>query len=54
MPPYPNPPDSVSPDDVPEPEYMPGGVPIPAFTTWQPKRQRSGGRPRRSALLSMT
>lgn len=40
---YPNPPESVSPDDLPEPEYTPEGVPIPGFTPWQPKRSRSGG-----------
>lgn len=43
MRPYPNPPESVSPKDLPEPEYTPEGMPIPAFTPWQPKRARSGG-----------
>ena len=54
MRPYPNPPESVSPGDLPVPECSPEGIAIPAFTTWQPKHQRSGGWPRRSALLSMT
>ncbi len=43
MRPYPNPPDSVSPDDLPEPECTPEGVPIPAFTPWRARRERSGG-----------
>lgn len=41
--PYPNPPESVSPDDLPEPECTPEGIPIPAFTPWRAKRERSGG-----------
>jgi hypothetical protein len=43
MHPYPNPPESVSPGDLPEPDYTPEGVPIPAFTPWQAKRERTGG-----------
>lgn len=43
MRPYPNPPESVSPEDRPEPECTPEGVPIPAFTPWRAKRERSGG-----------
>jgi hypothetical protein len=43
MRPYPNPPESVSPDELPEPECTPEGVPIPAFTPWRAKRERSGG-----------
>lgn len=43
MRPYLNPPESVSPRDLPEPEYTPEGVPIPAFTPWRAKRERSGG-----------
>lgn len=41
--PYPNPPESISPGDLPEPECTPEGVPIPAFTPWRAKRERSGG-----------
>lgn len=43
MRPYPNPPETVSPGDLPEPECTPEGVPIPAFTPWRAKRERSGG-----------
>jgi hypothetical protein len=43
MRPYPNPPESASPGDLPEPEYTPEGIPIPAFTPWRAKRERSGG-----------
>lgn len=43
MRPYPNHPESVSPGDLPEPECTPEGVPIPAFTPWRAKRERSGG-----------
>lgn len=43
MRPYPNPPESVSPNDFPEPECTPEGVPIPAFTPWRAKRERLGG-----------
>lgn len=41
--PYPNPPESVAPGDLPQPECTPEGVPIPAFTPWRPKRERAGG-----------
>lgn len=43
MRPYPDPPETVSPGDLPEPEVTPEGIPIPAFTPWRAKRQRSGG-----------
>lgn len=43
MHPYPNPPETFSPDDLPEPECTPEGVPIPAFTPWRAKRERSSG-----------
>jgi hypothetical protein len=43
MEPYPNPPETVSPKDLPEPELTPEGVPIPAFTPWWPKRERAQG-----------
>lgn len=43
MRPYPNPPENVSPGDLPEPERTPEGIPIPAFTPWQPKRERIDG-----------
>ncbi len=43
MRPYPNPPENVSPGDLPEPEYTPEGVPIPAFTPWRAKREQSAG-----------
>jgi hypothetical protein len=43
MPPYPNPPENVSPGDLPEPECTPEGIPIPAFTPWRAKRERSSG-----------
>jgi hypothetical protein len=43
MSPYPDPPQTVSLDDLPEPERTPEGVPIPAFTPWQPVRARGNG-----------
>jgi hypothetical protein len=43
MRPYPNPAENVAPGDLPEPECTPEGIPIPAFTPWRAKRERSGG-----------
>lgn len=43
MRPYPDPPRTVSPGDLPEPELTPEGIPIPAFTPWRPKRERVTG-----------
>lgn len=43
MRPYPNPPETASPQELAEPEITPEGIPIPAFTPWRAKRERSGG-----------
>lgn len=43
MRPYPDPPETVSPDDLPELEYTPEGIPIPPFTPWRAKRETRNG-----------
>lgn len=40
---YPDPPETVDPDDLPEPQLTPEGVPIPAFTPWRAQRERGNG-----------
>ncbi len=39
----PQPPEFGSPDELPEPDLTPEGIPIPNFTPWRAKRERVGG-----------